>query len=227
VKKSKAVIEKEKNRSENFLLNILPSKIAEELKAKGNADAKDFDMVSILFIDFKGFTKASEKLSTTAFIEEINVCFKAFDHICETHEIEKIKTIGDSYMAAGALPAPFEGSVKNTVLAALEMQAFISNRITEKDELNKMSFKMRLGIHTGPVVAGIVGVKKFQYDIWGDIVNTASRMENSGNIGKVNICESTYASLIDDPEFTFESRRKIDAKGKGEMEMYFVETKIK
>jgi tetratricopeptide (TPR) repeat protein len=227
VKKSKAVIEKEKDRSENLLLNILPSEIAEELKAKGSADARDFDMVSILFTDFKGFTQASEKLSAKALIEEVNVCFKAFDHICETYKIEKIKTIGDAYMAAGGLPVPFEGSIKNTVLAALEMQAFISNRITEKNELNEMSFKMRLGIHTGPVVAGIVGVKKFQYDIWGDTVSTASRMESSGDIGKVNISESTYALLKDDPEFTFESRGKIDSKGKGKIEMYFVETKLK
>ncbi len=227
VKKSKAVIEKEKDRSENLLLNILPSEIAEELKAKGSADARDFDMVTILFTDFKGFTQASEKLSTKALIEEINVCFKAFDHICEKHGIEKIKTIGDAYMAAGGLPIPSEGSMKNTVLTALEMQAFISNRIIEKDELNEMSFKMRLGIHVGPVMAGIVGVKKFQYDIWGDTVNTASRMESSGEIGKVNISESTYTLLKDDPEFTFKSRGKIDAKGKGEMEMYFVETKLK
>ncbi|MEH6537387.1 MAG: adenylate/guanylate cyclase domain-containing protein [Psychroserpens sp.] len=227
VKKSKAIIEKEKDRSENLLLNILPSEIAEELKEKGSADAKDFDMVSILFTDFKGFTQASEKLSAKELIEEINHCFIAFDLICETHGIEKIKTIGDSFMAAGGLPVPSEDSIKKTVLAALEMQSFISNRIIEKDELNEMSFKMRLGIHTGPVVAGIVGVKKFQYDIWGDTVNTASRMESSGEIGKVNISEGTYALLKDDPEFTFESRGKIQAKGKGEMEMYFVETKLK
>ncbi len=227
VKKSKAVIEKEKERSENLLLNILPSEIAEELKAKGSADAKDFDLVSILFTDFKGFTQASEKLSAKALIEEINVCFKAFDYICETHGIEKIKTIGDAYMAAGGLPVPSENSIKNTVLAALEMQAFITNRITEKNELNEMSFQMRAGINTGPVVAGIVGIKKFQYDIWGDTVNTASRMESSGEIGKVNISEGTYVLLKDDPEFTFESRGKIDAKGKGEVEMWFVETKLK
>jgi class 3 adenylate cyclase/uncharacterized protein HemY len=225
VKKSKAVIEKEKDRSDNLLLNILPSEIAEELKAKGSADARDFEMVSILFTDFKGFTQASEKLSAKELIEEINVCFKAFDQICEKYGIEKIKTIGDAYMAAGGLPVHSEHSLKNTVLAALEMQAFISKRIIEKDKLNEMSFKMRLGIHTGPVVAGIVGVKKFQYDIWGDTVNTASRMESSGSIGKVNISESTYLLLKDDPEFAFKSRGKIDAKGKGEVEMYYVSLK--
>lgn len=222
VKKSKAIIEKEKDRSDNLLLNILPSEIAEELKAKGRADARDFDNVSILFTDFKGFTQASEKLTAKELIEEINVCFKAFDHICEAHGVEKIKTIGDAYMAAGGLPIPTEDSIKNTVLAALEMQAFIANRIIEKDKLNEMSFKMRLGIHTGPVVAGIVGVKKFQYDIWGDTVNTASRMESSGEIGKVNISEYTYAALKNDPDLTFESRGKVEAKGKGEIEMYFV-----
>lgn len=222
VKKSKAIIEKEKDRSNNLLLNILPADIAEELKIHGKAEARDFDMVSILFTDFKGFTQASEKLTAKELIKEINICFKAFDHICETHGVEKIKTIGDAYMAAGGLPVPSEDSTKNTVLAALEMQSFVSNRIIEKDKLNEMSFKMRLGIHTGPVVAGIVGVKKFQYDIWGDTVNTASRMESSGEIGKVNISESTYALLKDDPEFTFESRGKIEAKGKGEVEMYFV-----
>jgi class 3 adenylate cyclase len=227
VKKSKAVIEKEKERSENLLLNILPSEIAEELKTKGSAEARDFDIVSILFTDFEGFTQASEKLSAKELLKEINVCFKAFDNICEKFGIEKIKTIGDSYMAAGGLPVPSEVSIKNTVLAALEMQTFISNRIAVQDELNEMSFKMRLGVHTGPVVAGIVGVKKFQYDVWGDTVNTASRMESCGEIGKVNISEGTYTFLKDNPEFTFENRGKIDAKGKGEIEMYFVETKLK
>lgn len=225
VRKTKAIVEKEKYRSENLLLNILPSEIAEELKAKGSADARDFDMVSILFTDFKGFTQVSETLSAKELISEINSCFKAFDNICETYGIEKIKTIGDSYMAAGGLPIPSDSAAKNTVLAALEMQAFVTNRLKEKQAKGEVAFQMRVGIHTGPVVAGIVGVKKFQYDIWGDTVNTASRMESSSEVGQVNISEATYNVLKSDSQFVFTPRGKVDAKGKGSMPMYFVKTK--
>jgi|JI10StandDraft_1071094.scaffolds.fasta_scaffold08601_2 adenylate cyclase len=222
VQQSKAVLQLEKDRSENLLLNILPADIAEELKQKGKADARDFEMVSIIFTDFKGFTEASAKLSAQDLVAEINACFEAFDAIMAKYGIEKIKTIGDAYMAAGGLPVPSVDSVKNTVKAALEMQAFISKRKTNMDAQNKLAFEMRLGIHTGPVVAGIVGVKKFQYDIWGDTVNTASRMESSGEVGKVNISESTYGLLKNNIDFAFESRGKIEAKGKGEVQMYFV-----
>jgi len=223
IRKSKAVLQVEKDRSENLLLNILPADIAAELKEKGRADARDFDLVSILFTDFKGFTAASEKLSAQELVAEINTCFEAFDGIMGKYNIEKIKTIGDAYMAAGGLPIPADDSVKNTALAALEMQAFISERKVEMDAKGLPAFEMRVGIHTGPVVAGIVGVKKFAYDIWGDTVNTASRMESSGGVGEVNISQATYELLKSDPDFAFESRGKIEAKGKGEMEMYFVE----
>jgi class 3 adenylate cyclase len=222
IRKSKAILQTEKNRSENLLLNILPAEIAQELKEKGKADARDFEMVSILFTDFKQFTETSEKLSAQELVAEINTCFEAFDKICENYKIEKIKTIGDSFMAAGGLPVPTNDSVKNTIHAALEMQEFISKRKKESDAQGKAAFEMRVGIHTGPVVAGIVGVKKFQYDIWGDTVNTASRIESSGEIGKVNISQSTYELLKDDPEIAFEIRGKIEAKGKGKIEMYFV-----
>ena len=223
IKKSRDIISKEKDRSENLLLNILPPEIAEELKTKGRSDARDFDRVSILFTDFKSFTEASVKLSAQDLVSEINACFEVFDGIMDKYGIEKIKTIGDAYMAAGGLPVPSDGSTKNTVLAALDMQTFISRRKVEMETLGKHSFEMRAGIHTGPVVAGIVGVKKFQYDIWGDTVNTASRMESNGQIGKVNISKHTYELIKDDPQFIFESRGKIKAKGKGEIEMYFVE----
>ena len=225
IRKSKAVLQTEKDRSENLLLNILPADIAAELKEKGRADARDFEMVSILFTDFKGFTAASEKLSAQDLVSEINTCFEAFDGIMGKYGIEKIKTIGDAYMAAGGLPVPTDDSVKNTVLAALEMQEFIRDRKAKLDAEGKPGFEMRVGVHTGPVVAGIVGVKKFQYDIWGDTVNTASRMESSGEVGKVNISEATYELLKDDAQFSFESRGKIEAKGKGEMEMFFVSQK--
>ncbi len=222
VRKSKAILQVEKDRSENLLLNILPEEIAQELKEKGKADARHFEMVSILFTDFKGFTEQSAKLSATELVTEINHCFEAFDSIMEKYGIEKIKTIGDAYMAAGGLPVPSDDSVKNAVLAALEMQAFIINRKAENESSGKAAFEMRVGIYTGPVVAGIVGVKKFQYDIWGDTVNTASLMENSGKVGKVNISQTTYELLKNDADLSFESRGKIEAKGKGEMEMYFV-----
>lgn len=225
VRKSRDIISKEKDRSENLLLNILPAEVAQELKEKGEAQARDYDMVSILFTDFKGFTQQSEKLTASALVKEINTCFKTFDAISEKYNIEKIKTIGDAYMAAGGLPVPEDTSVKNTVLAALEMQAFIVKQHQEKDARGEHAFEMRVGIHTGPVVAGIVGVKKFQYDIWGDTVNTASRIESNGEVGKVNISEATYNYLKDDSDFVFESRGKVKAKGKGEIEMYFVSLK--
>ncbi len=187
VRKSKTKLQLEKDRSENLLLNILPEEIAKELKNTGRSVAREFEKVSILFTDFKSFTETSSQLSAHELIEEINSCFEAFDHIVEKYNIEKIKTIGDSYMAAGGLPIQSDESVKNTVLAAIEMQTFISERLKIMNEKNLPAFEMRAGIHTGPVVAGIVGVKKFQYDIWGDTVNTASRMESSGEVAKVNI----------------------------------------
>lgn len=222
-RRSRDLISKEKDRSENLLLNILPAEIAQELKETGRAEARDFDMVSILFTDFKGFTEASAKLSATELVQEINYCFEAFDAIMVKYGIEKIKTIGDAYMAAGGLPVPTEHSVKNTVLAALEMQQFILQRKVQNDTEGKPAFEMRVGIHTGPVVAGIVGVKKFQYDIWGDTVNTASRMESMGEVGKVNVSDSTYQALKNEPDLAFKSRGKIEVKGKGEVEMWFVE----
>ena len=222
IRKAKNIIEEEKDRSNNLLLNILPADIAEELKIHGKSKARDFDLVSILFTDFKGFTAASERMNAADLVNEINTCFEAFDGIMDKYNIEKIKTIGDAYMAAGGLPVPTADSVKNTVLAALEMQDFISKRKVELDAKGLTGFEMRVGVHTGPVVAGIVGVKKFQYDIWGDTVNMASRMESSGGVGKVNISQATYELLKSDSQFAFESRGKIEAKGKGEIAMYFV-----
>jgi len=224
IRRAKAAIEKEKDRSDKLLLNILPSEIAEELKEKGKAQARNFEKVSILFTDFKEFTQTSEKLSAEELVGEINECFEAFDGICGKYGIEKIKTIGDSYMAAGGLPVPSGDSVRNTVLAGLEMAECMNKRKQDRDARGKIAFEMRVGIHTGPVVAGIVGVKKFQYDIWGDTVNTASRMESAGEAGRVNISQSTYELIKEDPAFRFQSRGKVKAKGKGDIDMWFVET---
>jgi adenylate cyclase len=223
VRKSREALKIEKDRSEKLLLNILPEEIAEELKEKGFVNARDFNLVSILFTDFKSFTQTAEKMSPQDLVEEINICFKAFDLISDKYDIEKIKTIGDSYMAAGGIPNPNEDSLKNIVLAGLEMQEFMIERKTKNSIINKPAFEMRLGIHAGPIVAGIVGVKKFQYDVWGDTVNTASRVESNGMAGKVNISESLYNMIKDEECFVFEYRGNIYAKGKGEIKMYFVE----
>ncbi len=209
-------------RSDELLLNILPEEVAEELKEKGRAEAKHFANVTILFTDFKGFTEASERMSPQELVEELNTCFKAFDAIITAHGIEKIKTIGDAYMCVGGLPDPASSTPADVVHAALEMQAFMKSRKTERDVQGKPSFEMRVGIHSGPVVAGIVGVKKFQYDIWGDTVNTASRMESSGEVGKVNVSGATFELVKGETGLIFTPRGKIQAKGKGEMEMYFI-----
>jgi len=217
-------VSKEKKRSDELLLNILPLEVANELKEKGEAQAKNHELVSILFTDFKDFTGAAGKMDAINLVSEINRCFKAFDAICEKYQVEKIKTIGDSYMAAGGLPIPNKDSSKNTVLASLEMAEYVTKRKAERLAEGKIPFEMRVGIHSGPVVAGIVGVKKFQYDIWGDTVNTASRMESNGTVGKVNISQATYELIQGDPLFEFEYRGKIAAKGKGEIDMWFVST---
>ncbi|MEO8588202.1 MAG: adenylate/guanylate cyclase domain-containing protein [Flavobacteriales bacterium] len=222
-RRSHTAIQKERDRSDELLHNILPEEVAAELKAKGHTDAKHFDEVTILFSDFKGFTAVSEQLSPAALVEELNVCFKAFDAIMGAHGVEKIKTIGDAYMAAGGVPAPRPDAVLETTLAALDMQAFMEQRHVERTRAGLPAFQMRIGMHTGPVVAGIVGSRKFQYDIWGDTVNIASRMESSGEVGRVNISESTCTFLQGIGGLRFTPRGKVHAKGKGEMEMYFVE----
>jgi len=213
-------IVKEKKRSEELLLNILPEEVAEELKNTGAAKAKLFDEVTVIFTDFKSFTQISEKLKPEELVAEIDYCFKGFDAIIGKYDIEKIKTIGDSYMAAGGLPVANKTHANDVVNAALEIVKFIEAHKQLRLKEGKPIFEIRIGINTGPVVAGIVGVKKFAYDIWGDTVNLASRMESSGESGKVNISGSTYELVKND--FTCTYRGKIQAKNKGEVDMYFV-----
>jgi class 3 adenylate cyclase len=213
-------VKREKARSEELLLNILPEEVAEELKAKGSAEARLIKEVTVLFTDFKGFTALSEVLAPEELVSSLNECFTAFDRIIEKHGMEKIKTIGDAYMAAGGLPTPNETHAADVVRASLEIRDFMAAYKAKKEAAKLPFFEIRIGIHTGPVVAGIVGIKKFSYDIWGDTVNTASRMESSGEVGKVNISGTTYASVKD--QFNCTHRGKISAKGKGEVDMYFV-----
>ncbi|MEO8588974.1 MAG: adenylate/guanylate cyclase domain-containing protein [Flavobacteriales bacterium] len=215
-------ISKARKRSDELLLNILPAEVAEELKAKGEAEAVHIDQVTVLFTDFKGFTAMSEVLSPRDLVRDLNECFSAFDHITGKYGIEKIKTIGDAYMAAGGLPTPNTTHATDVIKAAFEMRDFIAEGKARKIAAGLPYFEIRIGIHTGPVVAGIVGVKKFSYDIWGDTVNTASRMESSGEVGQVNISESTYDLVKKEQGLAFTPRGKVQAKGKGAMEMYFV-----
>jgi len=204
---------RERRKSEKLLLNILPAETARELKRNGKATARHYESVTVMFTDFKGFTTIAEKLSAEELVSELDFLFKKFDEIISKYPIEKIKTIGDAYMCASGLPTPNTNHAENIVKAGIEIQTWM------KEQNNKWS--LRMGIHSGPVTAGVVGDKKFAYDIWGDTVNTASRMESSGEAGKINISGSTHEHVKD--KFTCIHRGKISAKNKGEIEMYFVE----
>jgi adenylate cyclase len=217
------MIEKEQQRSEELLLNILPPTIAEELKREGRAKARSIPEASVLFTDFKNFTAIAEQLTPEQLVAELDYCFKGFDYIISQYNIEKIKTIGDAYMCASGL-TPNSGTPIKLVQAAMEMQDFLRDYREEKIAQGLPYFEARIGIHTGPVVAGVVGNKKFAYDIWGDSVNLAARMEQNGEPNRVNISESTYWKVKYD--FDCEYRGKLHVKNKGDVEMYFVKGKM-
>jgi len=212
---------KEKQRSDELLLNILPGEVADEIKTTGTAKAKAFTMVTVMFTDFKDFTTVSEKISAELLVDEIHTCFSAFDNILHKYKIEKIKTIGDAYLCASGLPVSNHTHAVDMLNAAFEIRGFMIERKKEKEAKGEIPFELRIGIHTGPVVAGIVGVKKYAYDIWGDTVNIAARMEQNSEAGKVNISGSTYELVKE--KFICTHRGKIQAKNKGEVDMYFVE----
>ncbi len=203
----------EKKKSDDLLLNILPEEVAEELKQTGKAQARQYNEVTVLFTDFVGFTGIASQMAPRELVEEIHRSFSAFDSIIEQFGLEKIKTIGDAYMAVGGLPIEHPEHAVNTVKAALAIRDYIAK--------NESKFQVRIGVHTGSVVAGIVGVKKYAYDIWGDTVNTASRLESSGSAGKVNISETTFVRVK--LQFQCEYRGTFPVKGKGEVRMYFAE----
>ncbi len=214
--KERGKSEKERKKSDDLLLNILPVEVANELKQTGTTTAKHFDHVTVLFTDFVNFTSAGERLSPQALIDELHTCFKAFDDITGKYHIEKIKTIGDAYLAVAGLPTADPKHAENAVRAAIEISKFMENR---RAKLGNSTFEIRVGLHTGNVVAGIVGVKKFAYDIWGDTVNTAARMEQHSEPGKINISQTTYELVKD--KFTCEYRGEVEAKNKGALKMYF------
>jgi len=217
-------ISKEKKRSDELLLNILPLEVADEIKETGTAKAKNYNLVTVMFTDFKDFTNIGEKMSPEQLVSEIHHCFSTFDNIIHKHGIEKIKTIGDAYMCAGGIPLKNNTHPEDIVNAAIEIRDFMENHKKEKIARGETPFEIRIGINTGPVVAGIVGLKKFAYDIWGDTVNLAARMEESGMVGKINISGST-CELVKD-KFICTYRGKVQAKNKGEVDMYFVEPKV-
>jgi len=214
------IITAEKQRSEALLLNILPLAIANELKITGSAQARFYDQATVLFTDFKGFSIIAQQLPADELVEALDYAFKAFDEIIGRHKLEKIKTIGDAYMCAGGLPSVNETHPREVVQAGLDIQAFLTTWNTTRHAAGLPIFEARIGIHTGPLVAGVVGMKKFAYDIWGDTVNIASRMESSGQAGAVNISGQTYALV--QSYFHCESRGFIEVKNLGAVEMYFV-----
>jgi adenylate cyclase len=224
VRKTNKIIKDERDRSKDLLLNILPEETARELETNGHAKTRFYDNVTVLFTDFKGFSTIAGKLTPIQLVAELNEYFVAFDEIVGKYNLEKIKTIGDAYMCAGGIPTENYTHPLNTVKAALAMQDYMAKRQQEK-QLNKIAgWELRIGIHTGPVVAGVVGKKKYAYDIWGDTVNIASRMESNGEPGKVNISATTYHLISD--HYQCLHRGKISAKNIGEVDMYFVESKV-
>jgi adenylate cyclase len=206
----------EQAKSEKLLLNILPSAIADRLKANPQSIADGFAEATVLFADLVGFTELSGRVSPQELVGRLNAIFSRFDALMEQHGLEKIKTIGDAYMVVGGLPTPCRDHARSVALAALDMQAAIQAINQETGE----NLSMRIGINSGPVVAGVIGIKKFTYDLWGDTVNVASRMESHGAPGQVQVSASTYALLKD--EFEFEARGAITVKGKGEMLTYWL-----
>lgn len=215
------IIQEERKRSEALLLNILPANIAEELKQEGRAAARHIEQATVLFCDFQNFTAISEVLSPQELVHHLDACFRGFDQIIETYQLEKIKTIGDCYMVVGGLAATDPEHPTRIIHAAFDMLHFLDHYNEGCKERSMPAFEARVGIHSGSLIAGVVGEKKFAYDVWGDTVNIASRMESAGEVGRVNI--SAYTHQLIEKEFRCSYRGKITVKHKGEIDMYFVE----
>jgi len=213
-----AMIEEKRRRSEQLLLNILPRAVAAELTVRNKVAARRYERATVMFIDFVSFTRLAENLTPEALVAELDYCFSAFDELISRKRIEKIKTVGDAYICASGLSDRNE-SPAEIIKVALQIQQFLQKLREERQKEEKPYFEARIGIHFGPVVAGIVGTKKFAYDIWGDTVNTAARLEEACLPGFVNVSAAARASV--EAEFQWEYRGKIAAKNKGELEMYY------
>ena len=218
------LLDKQNEEIEGLLLNILPAEVAKELQHEGFATPQNYESATVLFTDFKGFTQISAGLLPHELIAELNSYFNEFDDIIDKHNLEKIKTIGDAYMCAGGVPSANTTHAIDAVEAGLAIQKYIARKNHNRKEDGLVPWELRVGIHTGPVVAGVVGRKKYAYDIWGDAVNIASRMESNGEASKVNISQATYKLVKD--KYKCVARGKILVKGAGEKKMYFVERPI-
>lgn len=211
------IIAKEKKKSEKLLLNVLPKKVADDLKKYGKTEPEKFDNVTVYFSDVVGFTNMSSKFDPAFLINELNDIFTTFDNIMEKHNCERIKTIGDAYFAVCGLPTPNEKHAENITNASLE----IMEALKKRNENSEVEWKIRIGIHTGSLVGGVVGIKKYIYDLFGDTVNTASRMESNSEPMRINMSDSTYEIVKDKYEFI--EREPMEVKGKGIFKMYFLE----
>ena len=217
---ARKALEAEKKRSEELLLNILPAKIADELKTRNEVEPRHYNSATIMFTDFKGFTRLAEASEPRTLVNDLNQYFTAFDEIIERHNLEKLKTIGDAYMCAGGLPEENRTHPIDACRAALEIQEFMARVNKQREKMRLQHWDLRIGLHTGPVMAGVVGKKKFTYDIWGDAVNVAARMESNGEAGRIALSESTYHRVKD--QFECEHRGPIEAKNKGVLDTYFL-----
>ncbi len=213
-------LNQERRRSDTLLLNVLPEPVARELKIYERVEPREYESATVLFTDFVGFTRIAEGFTPQQLVSELDFCFRCFDEIARRHNLEKIKTIGDAYMAVGGIPSPNRTHARDCVRAALEIARFVTETRAARTGMEFSYWDVRVGVHTGELVAGVIGQEKFSYDVWGDTVNTASRMESAGAPGRVNVSRVTYELLKDD--FSFEYRGRVEAKGKGEVEMFFV-----
>jgi class 3 adenylate cyclase len=222
--KTNVMLDRKNMEIERLLLNILPTEVAHELQTTGKATPRNYEQVSVMFTDFKGFTTLADKMTPQDLVTELNNCFIAFDSIMEKYGLEKIKTIGDSYMCAGGIPTLSEDHIFNIVKASLEIQEYVNQNNLKRKEAGFAPWDIRIGIHVGPVVAGVVGKKKYAYDIWGTTVNIASRMESSGMPGHVNISSATYEIIKH--KYACVYRGKIHAKNVGDIDMYLIDHEL-